>query len=51
MQETNLCYEAIEISVGRTFTVEVAATQVEDGLVVDHERAVRVLEGRVGRQD
>jgi len=47
----HLCNEAVKIGVGGTLAVEVAAAEVEDGFVVDHKRAVGVLEGRVGRQD
>lgn len=47
----DLCYEAVEVGVGRPFTRQVAAADVEDGLVVNHEGAVRVFEGRVRRQD
>ena len=47
----DLCDETVKVGVGGSFAVEVAAAEVEDGLIVDHERAVRVLEGRVCRQD
>jgi hypothetical protein len=37
--------------IGRTGNVEVAATNVVDGLIVDQEAAVRVFNGVVGGQD
>jgi len=46
-----LCNEAVKVRICGTLAAEVTAAEVEDGLVVDHERTVRVLEGRVGRQD
>jgi len=49
--KTNLSNESIEIVVAGSLTAQVAAAQVEDGLVVDHEGAVGVLERRVRRQD
>jgi hypothetical protein len=43
--------EAVEVVVGRTGDVEVAAADVVDSLVVDEEGTVRVLDGAVGGQD
>merc|ERR1719231_517945 len=43
--------EPVEVGVGRALDVEVPAADVVDGLVVDHERAVGVLEGGVARED
>ena len=43
--------EAIEVGVGRALYVEVATADVVDGLVVDHEGAVGMLEGGVSGQD
>lgn len=43
--------ETVEVGVGRALNVEVAAANVVDGLVVNHEGTVRVLEGGVGGQD
>jgi hypothetical protein len=39
--------EAVEVGVGRALNVEVAAADVVEGLVVDHEGDVRVLEDTV----
>src|SRR5947199_6193787 len=47
----NLSDETIEVGVRRTLNVKVAAADVIDGFVVDHESAVRVLKGSVGRQN
>jgi hypothetical protein len=41
----------VQIGVAWPVHVEVALADVEDGLVVHHEGAVRVLQGRVRRQD
>ncbi len=41
----------VQIGVARPVHVEVALADVEDGLVVHHEGAVRVLQGRVRRQN
>ena len=43
--------QAIEVLVVRSFNAKVAAADVVDGLIVDHETAVGVLKGRVGGQD
>ena len=43
--------QTVEVGVGGTFDVQVTATDVVDGLVVDHEGAVGVLQGGVGGQD
>ena len=43
--------EPVEVGVGWTVDVQVAAADVEDGLVIHHESTVRVLEGGVGGQD
>jgi len=42
--------EAVEVGVGRPLDVERAAADVVDGLVVEHDRDVGVLEQRVRRQ-
>ena len=47
----DLADQTVQVGVGRAFDVEVAAADIVDGLVVDHECAVRVLQGGVGRQD
>merc|ERR550537_1476734 len=47
----DLGHEPVEVGVRRALDVEVAAVDVVDGLVVDHERAVRVLERGVARED
>jgi len=43
--------EPVEVAIWGSLDVEVAATDVVDGLVVDHEGAVGVLQGGVGGQD
>ena len=43
--------QPIEVGVSRTLDVEAASADVVDRLVVDHEGAVGVLQGGVGRQD
>ena len=43
--------EPVEVGVGWTVDAQVAAADVEDGLVIHHESTVRVLEGGVGGQD
>ncbi len=47
----DLADEAVEIRVSRALDVQIAPADVVDGLVVDHEGAVRVFQSRVGRQD
>mmetsp|Transcript_18076 Transcript_18076/g.56316 ORF Transcript_18076/g.56316 Transcript_18076/m.56316 type:complete len:464 (+) Transcript_18076:891-2282(+) len=42
--------EPVEVRIGRALDVEVAAADVVEGLVVDRERHVRVLEQRVRRE-
>lgn len=43
--------ETVEVLVVRTLEAEVTAADVVDGIVVDHEGAVAVLEGSVGGED
>ena len=46
-----LADQTVEVGVGGSLDVQVAAADVVDGLVVHHEGAVRVLQGGVGGQD
>ena len=43
--------ETVEVLVVRTLEAEVATTNVVDGIIVDHEGAVAVLESGVSRED
>nr|ACN31580.1 unknown [Zea mays] len=47
----NLGNQAVEVLVAGAFNTEVAAADVVDGLVVNHETAVGVLKGSVGGED
>ena len=47
----DLADQPVQVGVRRPLNVEVAAADVVDGLVVDHEGAVRVLQRGVGGQD
>jgi len=47
----NLPYKPVEVGVGRPIDVKIPAANVVDGLVVDHEGAVRVFEGGVRGQN
>ena len=47
----DLSDETIQVGVGWSFDVEVATADVVDGLVVDHEGAIRMLQGGMGGQD
>ena len=47
----DLADQAVEVGVGGALDVQVTAADVVDGLVVDHEGAVGVLQGGVGGQD
>jgi hypothetical protein len=47
----NLSDQAVEVLVAGALNVEVATANVVDGLVVDHETAVGVLEGGVSGED
>jgi len=46
----NLSDEAVKVGVGRALNVEGTAADVVDGLVVEHDGDVGVLEERVGRE-
>ena len=46
-----LSNETVEILVVGALNVQVAPADVVDGFIVDHEAAIRVFEGGVGRQD
>ena len=46
-----LSNQAIEVLIVRTLQAQVAATDIVDGLIVDHEAAVGVLESSVSGQD
>ena len=43
--------QSVQVGVGWSLDVQVAAADVVDGLVVDHEGAVGVLQGGVGGED
>ena len=43
--------QTVEVGVGWPLDVQVAATDVVDGLIVNHEGAVRVLKGGMSGQD
>ncbi len=47
----NLANQTVEIGVGWTLNVKVAAADIIDGFIVNHESTVRVLKGGVGCQD
>ena len=47
----DLADQTVEVLVGRALDVQVAAADVVDGLVVDHEGAVGVLQGSVRGQN
>jgi hypothetical protein len=47
----NLGHETVQVGVGRSVNVEVAAADIVDGLVINHESGIRVLEGGVAGQD
>ncbi|RUS71735.1 hypothetical protein EGW08_020500, partial [Elysia chlorotica] len=47
----DLANQAVQVGVSRSLNVQVAPADVVDGLVVHHEGTVRVLQGRVSRQD
>ena len=47
----NLANHAIQVVVGRTLDAEVVAADVINRLVIDHEGAIRVLQGCVSCQD
>ncbi|KAF4526367.1 hypothetical protein B566_EDAN014105 [Ephemera danica] len=44
----NLANKTVQVGVGGTLNVEITAADIVDGFVVNHESAVRVLEGGVG---
>lgn len=46
-----LCNQAVEVLVARTLNAKITTADIVDGLVVDHEAAVGVLESGVGGQD
>ena len=47
----DLANQTIQVGVCRSLDVQVTAANVVDGLVVDHECTVGVLQGRMGGQD
>jgi hypothetical protein len=47
----DLSNQSVEVRVGWPLYIQITSANVIDGLVIDHERAVRVLEGRVSRKD
>merc|ERR1719203_338829 len=47
----DLSDQPVQVGVGGTLDVQVTAADVVDGLIVDHEGAVRVLQGGMGGQD
>uniref|UniRef100_G1PAP9 Uncharacterized protein n=1 Tax=Myotis lucifugus TaxID=59463 RepID=G1PAP9_MYOLU len=47
----NLANKAVKVSVGWALNIEVSTTDVIDGLVVNHEGTIRVLQGGVGGED
>jgi len=47
----NLANESVQVGVGWSLNVQVASADIVDGLVVDHEGAVGVLQSGVGGQD
>merc|ERR1712018_226074 len=47
----DLADQPVEVGVGGTLDVQVTTADVVDGLIVDHEGAVGVLQGGVGGQD
>ena len=47
----DLTDQSVQVGVGWSLDVQVAAADVVDGLVVDHEGAVGVLQGGVGGED
>ena len=46
-----LAYQPVQVGIAGPLNVEVPPADVIDGLVVNHEGTVGVLEGRVSRQD
>jgi hypothetical protein len=47
----NLTDQTIQVGVGWALDIQITTANVVDGLVVDHEGTIRVLEGGVGGQD
>ena len=47
----DLSNEPVQVGVAGSLDVQVSAADIIDGLVVDHEGTVRVLQGGVGGQD
>ena len=54
MDKGLICYlgdQTIQIGVGWTIDAKFSATDIVDGLIVDHESAIRMVNGRVGCQN
>ena len=47
----NLSHQSVQVCVRWSLNVQVSSADVVDGLVVDHEGTVGVLEGGVGSED
>ena len=43
--------QSVEIGVSRSFNIKISATDVVNRLVIDHERAIRMLQGGVSGKD
>ena len=47
----NLANKTVEVGVGRPLNIQIPTTDVVDGLIVNHEGTVRVLQCCMGGQD
>ena len=50
-RRNNLRNQTIEVSVSRTFNIQISTTYIIDCLVVNHESTIRVLQSSVGSQN
>lgn len=46
-----MCNESVQVLVARSLNAQVSAANIVDRLIVDHERAIRVLERGVSGED
>lgn len=46
-----MTHESVQVGVGWSLNVQVSSADIVDGLVINHESTVRVLQGGVGGQD
>jgi hypothetical protein len=47
----DLADKSVQVGIGRSFNIQVAAADIIDSFIVDHESTIGMFEGSVGGQD